>query len=62
MHTHLVEVGLRVPPLLVLGHEPLEHERHGHHGVALQPLQDVVGLVAVDAADGAGVDRRRTAA
>ena len=46
---HLVEVLLDVPPLLVLGLESPQHERHRHHGVPLQAVDNVGRLLAVDA-------------
>ena len=59
---HLVETLLHVPPLLVLGLEPPHDQRHSHHRVPPQAVDDVGALVSVDPPDGPLVDARAGAA
>ena len=58
----LLEILLGLAPLVVLGLEALEDERDSDARVALETLDEVLALVAVDALDGLDVHGLRVAA
>ena len=59
---HLVELFLHLPPLGILGLQPSQHQRHGHHRIPFQSVDNVRRLVAVHPPDGPLMDRRARAA